>query len=483
MAPNNCDLDKPNDLKMRSSVVVSQQHRELTNGRLPVLSTTTTTIVDPLFRDWLPKLLAEKRHLVDVIKSVYQWNITRNGQVIAIWCLDLKSGTGSIYEGPAKSKPDCTITIDEQDSLGMFNGSLDPAKAFVSRKLKINGNLASAHKFQQFWSEEVQSGNIRDINDRMMLAAGSGGSGGGMSAPIPTPQSSSASASGESSLQSLLSSKDDSELMASIPVDGLKSDIVFNTMQQRLIQEPELVGAFKFLIQFNITKNGKPVAVWTVDTKAPGGQVYRQLPRNGQRPDATVTVDDENYVKILFGKLNPQRAFMTGKVVCKGNILLLQKLDQFWTQVQGQRKDPELPMVKDILLNHPLKPGLRSEVVIFDLIQKLVRQPNLMADGCVVRIDITADNDRQSLEVVSKWRLVWVSGQPLGTIERADNDTAAAGHRLVVGDQDFVRLNYNILKLEDGIASGRVQYLGDSAATIVPKLSKLFATSRLVSKL
>lgn len=41
---------------------------------------------------------------------------------------------------------------------------------------------------------------------------------------------------------------------------------------------------------------------------------------------------------------------MTGKVSVKGNILLLQKLDSFWNQVQGSREDPEFPFVKEIML-------------------------------------------------------------------------------------------------------------------------------------
>ena len=43
------------------------------------------SIVDHLFRDWLPKLLEEKRHLVDVIKSVYQWNLTRDSRLVSVW--------------------------------------------------------------------------------------------------------------------------------------------------------------------------------------------------------------------------------------------------------------------------------------------------------------------------------------------------------------------------------------------------------------
>lgn len=41
---------------------------------------------------------------------------------------------------------------------------------------------------------------------------------------------------------------------------------------------------------------------------------------------------------------------MTGKVKVKGNILLLQKLDGFWTQVQGSRSDPEMPYFQSLML-------------------------------------------------------------------------------------------------------------------------------------
>lgn len=46
--------------------------------------------------------------------------------------LDLKNGNGSIYPGPAKGRADCTLTIDENDSLGMFEGTLEPAKVILN---------------------------------------------------------------------------------------------------------------------------------------------------------------------------------------------------------------------------------------------------------------------------------------------------------------------------------------------------------------
>lgn len=47
------------------------------------------SIVDHIFSDALPKFLAERRHLVDVIKSVYQWNLTRDAKLVSIWSKSL----------------------------------------------------------------------------------------------------------------------------------------------------------------------------------------------------------------------------------------------------------------------------------------------------------------------------------------------------------------------------------------------------------
>lgn len=42
--------------------------------------------------------------------------------------------------------------------------------------------------------------------------------------------------------------------------------------------------------------------------------------------DTTLTLSDEDFVSIALGKLNPQVAFMKGKLKITGNIMLTQKL-------------------------------------------------------------------------------------------------------------------------------------------------------------
>ena len=62
------------------------------------------------------------------VGAIYQWNITSNGAVAAQWSVDLKNGAGAVSEGPAKPKADCTLTLSDDDLVGLFNGSLDPMK-------------------------------------------------------------------------------------------------------------------------------------------------------------------------------------------------------------------------------------------------------------------------------------------------------------------------------------------------------------------
>ena len=105
--------------------------------------------VDPLFMNWMPKKIQEQKHLVKIIKNVYQWNITRDGQIASIWTVDLKNNDGGVYAGPPKgANADAIITLDEKEALDLFEGKLEPAKAFVQGKFKISGNLMAAHKFQ-----------------------------------------------------------------------------------------------------------------------------------------------------------------------------------------------------------------------------------------------------------------------------------------------------------------------------------------------
>lgn len=83
--------------------------------------------------------------------------------------------------------------------------------------------------------------------------------------------------------------------------------------------------------------------------------MYRSTPK-GIKPDVTATVEDDDLLKILTGRVNPQRLFMMGRVRVKGNIMLLQKLNGLWNEFQKLGKTPELPLIVDIMLDDVIIP-------------------------------------------------------------------------------------------------------------------------------
>merc|ERR1712232_682996 len=81
--------------------------------------------------------------IVNKVKGVYLFKITGGKE----WTVDLKNGSGSVKEG-AHGKPDCTVTISDQDFVNLITGKANGQQLFMGGKLKISGNMAMAMKLE-----------------------------------------------------------------------------------------------------------------------------------------------------------------------------------------------------------------------------------------------------------------------------------------------------------------------------------------------
>ena len=106
------------------------------------------------------------------------------------------------------------------------------------------------------------------------------------------------------------------------PVQSVK-DLFERHMPERLKAKPDVVAKINAVYQFNVSGPGG--GAWSVDCTAPGGLISQ-----GTSPSArcTVVITDADLINVVNGRLNPQMAFMSGKLKIQGDMGLAMKLQQ-----------------------------------------------------------------------------------------------------------------------------------------------------------
>ncbi len=104
------------------------------------------TSVKDVFEKHIPHRLQAKPDVVAKINSVYQFNIS--GPSGGSWSVDCTQPGGKVEPGSA-SNAKCTVAAVDQDFLAIVNGKLNAQMAFMSGKLKIQGDMGLAMKLQQ----------------------------------------------------------------------------------------------------------------------------------------------------------------------------------------------------------------------------------------------------------------------------------------------------------------------------------------------
>ncbi|TRM64997.1 SCP2 sterol-binding domain-containing protein [Schizophyllum amplum] len=116
--------------------------------------------------------------------------------------------------------------------------------------------------------------------------------------------------------------------MSDIKVPGFKaSDLLANVSSsfgtlsdaQKQAQMKKTNGIF----ELQVSNAEKQTATWTVDMKKTA-TVYKGSAK--PKADVTIILSDDTLMDLATGKTNGQKAFMTGKLKTKGNMMLATKL-------------------------------------------------------------------------------------------------------------------------------------------------------------
>ncbi|KAJ3490829.1 hypothetical protein NLI96_g1144 [Meripilus lineatus] len=117
--------------------------------------------------------------------------------------------------------------------------------------------------------------------------------------------------------------------MSSVKVDGFKSSEVLAALaavfegysdEERKQQIKKTNGIF----ELRVKNAGGQEGIWTIDLKNTGS-VY--LGEAKPKPNVTILLSDETFQDLAAGKVDGQKAFMTGKLKTKGNMMFATKLD------------------------------------------------------------------------------------------------------------------------------------------------------------
>ena len=96
-----------------------------------------------IFEQKLPGNINKEK--AEKIGGTFQFKIT--GDNGGDWYIDLTKDSDWISEGTMED-PRCTITISDEDWIGIIDGSLNAQMAFMSGKLKVAGDMALSLKLQ-----------------------------------------------------------------------------------------------------------------------------------------------------------------------------------------------------------------------------------------------------------------------------------------------------------------------------------------------
>ncbi|KAF9969305.1 hypothetical protein BGZ73_008390 [Actinomortierella ambigua] len=234
----------------------------------------------------------ERSELVKQVGGIFEFQIKKDKSAdapVKVWHAEVKN-QGVINAGPAPGgNPDVTLFCTDEDMVALATGELSGARAFISDRVGLRGPMMMAMKLDVIF-RSLGLGPVKGSDD-------------------------------------------------DLGYDGFESSFLILQIAEylKVLTEAERkaeVAKVKGIFLFNV-KKGKETAVWMFDMKNGIGQMKKGK-IEGLKPDITLELPDKVFVDMFMGKLNGQKAFMSGKIKVKGQIMLALKLDNMMKETQDK---------------------------------------------------------------------------------------------------------------------------------------------------
>ncbi|PHJ22705.1 sterol carrier protein-2 had-2scp-2 [Cystoisospora suis] len=269
-----------------------------------------------------------KQKLQEEVDCIFGFNIT-SGKTTDSWSLDLKKGgSGRVREG-AHGSPDVLFTMAEEHFVPVCLGELNPQMAFLQGKMKIKGSMAKAAKFSPLLFPPI-SREMVELSDSESAVSEylkkhnvsvSSASAGARKTEVQTKDT---AVGGVTSARKLQEQAVVNDARPSTAAMQLKSLQLYEIMRRHLAtpEGAKLVKKIRSVYRLNILpkKGASPVKV-VLDLKNIPPSIREETGSGAETQcDCTITLLDEDFVKLAMGKMNPQLAFMQGKIKLRGSM-------------------------------------------------------------------------------------------------------------------------------------------------------------------
>jgi len=234
----------------------------------------------------ITKALSED--LVKKTNAVYSFTVTDQGTE---WFLDLKNGSGACGQGASPVSVDASFKMSAANFGKMFAGQLKPTAAFMTGRLKIEGNMGKAMKLEKLMGK-LQTREYHTVASRHTHTT------------TPTARSYSDSP------------------------NYTEVGPVFDRI--RSVTSPSVIKKVNAIFVFEVEGEGK----WHVDLKSKGGSVAEGERKD--KADVKVILSKEVFLQIFNRQLKPATAFMNGSVKLSGDLSKAMALESVMKATRGQ---------------------------------------------------------------------------------------------------------------------------------------------------
>ncbi|KAK9379378.1 SCP2 sterol-binding domain-containing protein [Kockiozyma suomiensis] len=125
----------------------------------------------------------------------------------------------------------------------------------------------------------------------------------------------------------------------SLKVDAFPSSVAFDLIKEAFSDDKEKAAAVKkggAIFAFQLKNSANETETWYIDLKSTG-EVGKGLGPDGKKADIVLSLSDDNFSKLIDGKANAQKLFMSGKLKVKGDIMKATKVESVLKGAQAKR--------------------------------------------------------------------------------------------------------------------------------------------------